>query len=78
MFGDLQWLSVFESDGARLAAILIICVTIVLVTCLPMVVRVWVQDRQDRRVYERSKQALLAKIDADMKRRKTERLNLDA
>ena len=78
VFGDLQWLSVFQSDEARLAAIAMISLTIVLVVCLPTVVRVWAQDRRDRRAHERSKQALLAKIDDEMKRREAERLNLDA
>jgi hypothetical protein len=53
LFGNLAWLSAFRSDGARLAAVAIASLALVLIFCLPPLLRVWADDRSDRRLHER-------------------------
>ena len=77
LFGDLQWLSAFHSDGARLAAIGLVSVALVMIFALPSLARVWAQDRKDRRAHERRTTALTAAIDDVLARRKQGRLDLD-
>jgi len=78
LFGDLQWLSAFHSDGSRLAAIALVCVTLIAIFCLPTIAAVWRADRSDKRANELRKLALTAEIDRQIEQRRKERLNLDA
>lgn len=76
-FGDLRWLSAFQTDEARLIAIILVCVTLIAIFCLPRLARVWAEDRADRRAHERSKAALIAAVDEARAQREAEGLKRD-
>jgi len=76
-FGNFEWLSIFHSDQARLAAIGIASLALVLIYCIVPLARVWAADRQDQRDHERKKQILMASIGEELARRRAGRLNLD-
>jgi Tfp pilus assembly protein FimT len=67
----------FQSDGARLVAIILVCVTLIAIFCLPRLAKVWAEDRADRRAHERSKAALIAAVDEARARREAERVKRD-
>jgi len=77
MFGDLQWLSAFQSDWARLAAVGILAVASIAIACGRKAMQVWPEDRLDKRSHELKKQAMAAEVAARIERRKAERLKLD-
>lgn len=76
LFGELQWLSLFHSDFYRLLAVGVVCLAWVS-RRVPEVMRVWADDRRDRRAHERKKLALMLQIDDRIARREAERLDLD-
>ena len=78
LFGDLQWLSFFESDGARIAATTLVCITFVLIFCTRPIAEVWLKDRADKRAHTERKMALIAKVNQTLTQREVERLDLDA
>lgn len=78
MFGDLRWLSAFESDWARLVAVGIVAVAFVLISCGRKGMQIWADDRLDKRSHERKKQAMAAAVAERIERREAERLDLDA
>ncbi len=76
-FSDLRWLSAFHSDRARLAAIGLVCFTLIALYCVPTLARIWAADRADQRAHERRKLGFMAAADEALARRKAERLKLD-
>ena len=76
--GGLQWLSEFQSDGSRLIATVVFCMTIFGIFGLPRVLKEWAADRKDQRAHELQKLSLLNKVERRIGTRKAERLNLDA
>jgi hypothetical protein len=59
--GNFHWLFAFQSDGARLAAIAMVCATLAFVYCFPIFIKEWVADRRDRRADELKKLTMMAK-----------------
>jgi hypothetical protein len=59
---DLKWLSAFESDSARLLAILIVALCVVIVRCIGPISRAWVEDREHQRKFTLENRRLQDKI----------------
>jgi hypothetical protein len=78
LFGNFGWLSAFQSDAARLAAITMPSVAFVLIYCIVPLAREWGKDQRDRRAHELERLALTAEITHELERRKRGRLDLDA
>jgi hypothetical protein len=56
--------SAFQSDGARIVAVLIIAVALVAIAAVKPISSAWVEDRKDRRKYEQQNRRLQEKISA--------------
>jgi hypothetical protein len=78
LFGDFSWLAFFQSDVLRLAAIALVCLTLIAIFCVPKVMKIWAEDRLDQRAHERKKANLAAKVDQELQKRIEGRLDLDA
>ena len=76
MFKDLEWLSAFQSDKARLIALVIVVVATIIISCARPISQAWLADRKDRRKFEIDRIKLLNKLESEIERRKRERLDL--
>jgi hypothetical protein len=77
VLGDLGWLSAFNSDWAKLVAVGIVAVAVIVVSCGRKAMQVWADDRLDRRAHERKKQAMATAVAEKIEERKAQRLDLD-
>jgi hypothetical protein len=64
--------SAFESDWARIAAVIIIAIALVVIGTIRPISKAWADDRKDRRKHDRLNQKLQNKIAAARKRVKRE------
>jgi hypothetical protein len=70
VFGNLQWLSFFQSDWSRLLAIGFVSIALIAIFCVPKLAKVWASDRSDQRSHERRKLALTMAVDEEIARRR--------
>jgi hypothetical protein len=61
---ELPWLWAFDNDYMRLAAVAVVAIGVVLVICLPAVIKAWQGDRENKRKYELENKRLQARISA--------------
>lgn len=77
VLAKLEWLWSFDSDWSRLAAMAMVCVTVIVVACVKPIASVWLENRRDKRKYAIEELRLLQKVRAEAERRQAERLDLD-
>jgi hypothetical protein len=77
VFGDLRWLSAFNSDWARLVAVGMVAFAVIVVGCGRKAMQIWADDRRDKRADERQKQTMAAVVADKIKERNAQRLDLN-